>query len=84
MEKDEGSEDGISELIADMCKGEVLGGDVFEFVKEQLNYKVSPTSKYTQFTFVVKLLHIKFFHQINNFTFDAMMKVLEKAFPDVA
>ena len=79
---DEGPEDGISELIADMCKGEVLEDNMFEFVKEHLNRKVSPTSRYTQFTFVVKLLHIKSFNQISNVTFNAIMKLLEKAFLD--
>ena len=32
MEEDEGSEDGISELIADLCKGEVLGENMYAFV----------------------------------------------------
>jgi hypothetical protein len=42
LEEDEGSKDGMSKLIADMCKGEVLGENLFEFVKEYLDRKVSP------------------------------------------
>jgi hypothetical protein len=58
MEEDEGREDdGMSELIADLGKGQVLSEKMYEFVKEHLNCKVSPTSPYAQLTFVVKLLH---------------------------
>jgi hypothetical protein len=46
----------------------VLGEKMFEFVKEHLNHKVSLTSTYAQFTFVVKLLHIKSFNQMSNIT----------------
>jgi hypothetical protein len=46
----------MSELIADLGMGQVLSDKMYEFVKEHLNRKVSPTSSYVQFTFVVKLL----------------------------
>jgi hypothetical protein len=69
MEEDEGPRDEISELIADLGMGEVLNEKMYEFVKEHLNRKVSPTSTYTQFTFVVKLLHIKSFSRMCNVAF---------------
>jgi hypothetical protein len=37
----------------DLGKGQVFGEKMYEFVKEYLNRKVSPTSSYAQFTFVV-------------------------------
>jgi hypothetical protein len=44
MDEDEGpGDDGMSELIADLGKGQVLGEKMYEFVKEHLNHKVSPT-----------------------------------------
>jgi hypothetical protein len=47
MEEDEGlGDDGISELIADLGKGQVLSEKMYEFVKEHLNRKVSLTSSY--------------------------------------
>jgi hypothetical protein len=46
MGEDEGHEDGISELITDLNKGEVLGEKMYEFIKEHLNCKVSPISTY--------------------------------------
>jgi hypothetical protein len=83
MEEDEGSGDhGMSELNADLGKGQVLGEKMYEFVKEHLNRKVSPTSSYAQFTFVVKLLHIKSFNRMSNVAFNATMNLLQKGFPD--
>jgi hypothetical protein len=41
MEEDEGpGDDGISELIADLGNGQVLGDKMYEFAKEHLNRKV--------------------------------------------
>jgi hypothetical protein len=81
MEENQGNGvDGISELIADLGKGQVLGEKMYEFVKEHLNRKVSPTSSYAQFTFVVNLLHIKSFSRMSNVTFSATMKLLQKGF----
>jgi hypothetical protein len=37
MEEDEGPEDGFSELIADLGKGEVLEEKIFQFIQEHLN-----------------------------------------------
>jgi hypothetical protein len=37
----------------DLGKGQVLREKMYEFVKEYLKRKVSPTSSYAQFTFVV-------------------------------
>ena len=83
MEEDEGpGDDGMSELIADLGKGQVLGEKMYEFVKEHLNRKVSPTSSYAQFTFVVKLLHIKSFSRMSNVAFNATMNLLQKGFPE--
>jgi hypothetical protein len=79
MDEDEGpGDDGMSELIADLGKGQVLGEKMYEFVKEHLNRKVSPTSSNAQFTFVVKLLHIKSFSRMSNVAFNAMMNLLKK------
>lgn len=61
MEEDVGTEDGLHDMIADMCKGKRLRGDMFYFTNEHLNCMVSLTSKYTQFTFVVKLPYTKSF-----------------------
>jgi hypothetical protein len=81
MEEDEGlGDNGIFELITDLGKGHVLGEKMYEFVKEHLNRKLSLTSSYAQFTFVVKLLHIKSFNRMSNVTFNAMMKLLQKGF----
>jgi hypothetical protein len=83
MEEDEGpGDDGMSELIADLGKGQVLGEKMYEFVKEHLNRKVSPTSSYAQFTFVVKLLQIKSSSRMSNITFNATMNLLQKGFPE--
>jgi hypothetical protein len=70
------------ELIADLGKGQVLGEKMYEFVKEHLNHKVSPTSSYAQFTFVVKLHHIKSFSRMSNISFNVTMKLLQKKFPE--
>jgi hypothetical protein len=59
----------------------VPGDKMYEFVKEHLNRKVSPTSLYAQFTFVVKLLHIKSFSRMSIIAFNAMMNLLQKGFP---
>jgi hypothetical protein len=84
MEEDEGPGDnGISELIADLVKGEVLSEKMYEFVKEHLNHKLSPTSSYAQFTFAVKLLHIKSFSRMSNVVFNATMKLLQKGYLEV-
>jgi hypothetical protein len=81
MEENQGNGvDGISELITDLGKGQVLGEKMYEFVKEHLNRKVSPTSSNAQFTFVVNLLHIKSFSRMSNVTFNATMKLLQKRF----
>jgi hypothetical protein len=74
--------DGMSELITDLGKGQVLGEKMYEFLMEHLNGKVSPTSSYGQFTFVVKLLHIKSFSRLSNVTFNAMTNLLQKGFPE--
>jgi hypothetical protein len=82
MEEDEGpGDDGMSELIAYLGKGQELDEKMYEFVKEHLNSKVSPTSSYAQFTFVVKLLHIKPFSRMSNVAFNATMNLLQKGFP---
>jgi hypothetical protein len=79
MDEDEGpGDDGMSELIADLGKGQVLGEKMYEFVKEHLNRKVSPTSSNAQFTFVVKLLYIKSFSRMSNVAFNGMMNLLKK------
>jgi hypothetical protein len=83
MEEDEGlGDDGISELIADLGKGEVLGEKMYEFVKKHLNCKVPPTSTYAQFIFILKLLHIKSFSRTSNVAFNvnATVKLLQKGF----
>jgi hypothetical protein len=63
-------------------KGQVLIEKMYEFVTEYLNRKVSPTSLYAQFTFVVKLFHINSFGRMSNVAFNAMMKLLQKGFPE--
>jgi hypothetical protein len=60
----------------------VLGEKMYEFVKEHMNCKVSPKSSYAQFTFVVKLLHIKSFSRMSNVAFNEMMNLLQKGFPE--
>jgi hypothetical protein len=60
----------------------VLGEKMYEFVKEHLNRKLSPTSSYAKFTFVVKLLHIKSFSRMSNVTFNTTMNLLQKGFPE--
>jgi hypothetical protein len=83
MEEDEGSgDDGMSEFIADLGKGQVLGEKMYELVKEHLNRKVSPTYSYAQFTFAVNLLHIKSFSRMSNVAFNATMNLLQKGFPE--
>jgi hypothetical protein len=42
-----------------------------------VNRKVSQTSSYAHFTFVMKLLHIKSFSQMSNVTFNATMMLLQ-------
>jgi hypothetical protein len=82
MEEDEGpGDDGVSELIADLGKGEVLGEKMYECVKEHMNRKVSSTSTYAQFTLFVKLLQIKSFSRMSNVSFNATMKLLQKRIP---
>ena len=39
-------------------------------------------TKFSRFSFVVKLLHMKSFYRISNSTFSAVMKLLAKAFPE--
>jgi hypothetical protein len=79
MEDDEGPrDDGMSELISDLGKGQVLCQKMYQFVKEHLNHKMSPTSSYEQFTFVVKLLHIKSISWMGNIVFNAMMNCYKK------
>jgi hypothetical protein len=55
---------------------------MLEFINELMYCKVSLGSKYTQFTFVVKLLYTKSFHHISNVAFNAIMNVLSLIFPD--
>jgi hypothetical protein len=38
-------------------------------------------SKFSRFSFVVKLLHIKSLYRTSNFAFSAMVKLLAEAFP---
>jgi hypothetical protein len=83
MEEDGGpGDDGMSELIAAMGKGQVIGEKMHEFVKEYWNHKVSLTSLYAQFTFVVKLLHIKSFSRMSNVAFNATIMLLQIGFPE--
>ena len=39
-------------------------------------------TKFSRFSFVVKLLHMKSFYRISNSTFSAVMKLLAEAFPE--
>jgi hypothetical protein len=78
MEDEGPGDDGTSEFIADLGKGQVLHEKMYEFVKEHLNHKVSLTSSYAQFTFVVKLVHIKSFSRMSNVAFNATMNLLQK------
>jgi hypothetical protein len=46
-----------------------------------MNRKVSPTSSYAPFTFVVKLLRIKSFSRMSNVALNAKMNLLQKRIP---
>uniref|UniRef100_K4AIS1 DUF4218 domain-containing protein n=1 Tax=Setaria italica TaxID=4555 RepID=K4AIS1_SETIT len=92
--EDEATEDGLPKMIAnmyhakelpemivDMYHAKEFGRKMLECIKEHINRKVSPGSKYTQFTFVMKLLHIKSFYRISNVAFNGILKVVSLAFP---
>uniref|UniRef100_K3YZR0 Transposase-associated domain-containing protein n=1 Tax=Setaria italica TaxID=4555 RepID=K3YZR0_SETIT len=81
LDEDAGTKDGLPKMIADMCDAKELEGKMLECIKDYLKRKVSPGSKCTQFTFVVKLLYIKSFYQISNVAFNAILTVLFVAFP---
>jgi hypothetical protein len=81
MEEDEGSEDGIPELIADLCKGEVLGENMCAFVKKHLHRKVSSTSTYAQFTFVCEVTSYKVFPSDHQRRIQCDNEVIRKCFP---
>jgi hypothetical protein len=81
---DDDDDDGLPDIFRDMFEAELTGaGGVPRFgsVLDELHKELQAGSRYTKFSFVVKLLHIKSFYRITNVAFTAMMKLLSLAFP---
>ena len=76
LSEDEDTDDRIPDMIEEMYTAEDHGGGqtMFASLIEELKRELYPgCARFTRFSFVVKLLHIKSFYRINNVAFTAIL-----------
>lgn len=84
LNEDDDDDDRFPELIGDLYTAAEQGGEgpMLAAVIEDAKRELYPgCARFSRFSFLVKLLHIKSFYRISNTAFSAVMKVLSLAFP---
>ena len=74
----------LSELLGDLYKAAKENGEEpkFHTILEDAKQILSTGSKYSRFSFLVRMLHIKSSYRISNRAFSEILKLLSYAFPD--
>jgi rubrerythrin len=82
LNESENIQDRLSDMVRELFTAGEEGAhkSMFAAVLEDIEQELHPGASYTRFSFVVKLLHIKSFYQINNVAFSAILKLLSLAF----
>src|SRR6266498_5020920 len=80
---DDDDDDGIPEMLGDLYTStEASNGPMFARVLEEEKRELyAGCAKFSRFSFLVKLLHIKTYYWISNTTFTAILKLLSLALP---
>jgi len=83
---DEDCDDRIPELLGDLYKTadkEKKNRPKFGKILEDAKCALYPgCTKFTKFSFLIKLLHLKSYYRITNIALDALLQLLSSAFPD--
>ncbi|WVZ93355.1 hypothetical protein U9M48_039342, partial [Paspalum notatum var. saurae] len=85
QDEDDDGDDGIPELLGDLytARDKDNGHPKFDKILEDSKCALYPgCGKFTKFSFLVKLLHLKSYYRITNTAFDALLQLLSLAFPD--
>lgn len=82
---DDNGDDGIPELLGDFYRAmdKDMSRPKFGKILEDAKCALYPgCTKFSKFSFLIKLLHLKSYYRITNTAFDALLQLLSSAFPE--